>query len=199
MAVNTQEGLAGLLGGDDKHILSTGNNEIDKKIADGLPLGSLTLIEGENDTGKSVLTQQIMWGAMKQGLNLDLFTTELTAKSFLTQMESMSLDVSDYFAWGYLRLFHLHMVGFKWSKDEMDGILMRIIDHIRYSKAQVIVIDSLTMFTEYTSQDTILTFLTNCKNLVDHGKTILITLESERKPTSPGKTYLSGAITTASG
>lgn len=178
MAVNTQGGLAGLLGGDDKNILSTGNNEIDKKIADGLPLGSLTLIEGENDTGKSVLTQQIMWGAMKQGLNLDLFTTELTAKSFLTQMESMSLDISDYFAWGYLRLFHLHMVGFKWSKEEMDGILMRIIDHIRYSKAQVIVIDSLTMFTEYTSQDIILTFLTNCKNLVDHGKTILITLHT---------------------
>jgi len=32
------EGIAGILGGEDKHILSTGNNEIDKKIADGLPL-----------------------------------------------------------------------------------------------------------------------------------------------------------------
>jgi flagellar protein FlaH len=172
------DGLSGLLGGDDKHILSTGNNEIDKKIADGLPLGSLTLIEGENDTGKSVLTQQIMWGAMKQGLNVDLYSTEMTAKSFLSQMESMSLDVSDYFAWGYMRLFHLHMVGFKWSKEEMDGILQRIIDHIRTSKAQVAIIDSLTMFTEYTRQETILTFLTNCKNLVDHGKTILITLHT---------------------
>ena len=30
-------------------------------------------------------------------------------------------------------------------------------------------------------------------------KTILITLESQRKPASPGKTFLSGAITTASG
>ena len=172
------DGLSGLLGGEDKHILSTGNGEIDKKIADGLPLGSLTLIEGENDTGKSVLTQQIMWGAMKQGLNVDLYTTEMTAKSFLSQMESMSLDVSDYFAWGYMRLFHLHMVGFKWSKEEMDGILQRIIDHIRTSKAQVAIIDSLTMFTEYTQQEAILTFLTNCKNLVDHGKTILITLHT---------------------
>ncbi|MBP1927899.1 flagellar protein FlaH [Methanolinea mesophila] len=172
------DGLSGLLGGEDKHILSTGNSEIDKKIADGLPLGSLTLIEGENDTGKSVLTQQIMWGAMKQGLNVDLYTTEMTAKSFLSQMESMSLDVSDYFAWGYMRLFHLHMVGFKWSKEEMDGILQRIIDHIRTSKAQVAIIDSLTMFTEYTQQEAILTFLTNCKNLVDHGKTILITLHT---------------------
>ena len=172
------EGIAGILGGEDKKILSTGNNEIDKKITDGLPLGSLTLIEGENDTGKSVLTEQIIWGAMKQGLCVDLYSTEMTAKSFLSQMESMSLDVSDYFAWGYVKLFPLHMVGFKWSKEEMDGILENIIEHIRGSKAQVIIIDSLTMFTEYTTQGTILTFLTNCKNLVDHGKTILITLHT---------------------
>ena len=172
------DGIADLLGGEDKQILSTGNAEIDKKIADGLPLRSLTLIEGENDTGKSVLTEQIMWGAMKQGLNVNLYSTEMTAKSFLSQMESMSLDVSDYFAWGYIKLFPLHMVGFKWSKTEMDGILERIIDHIRASKAQVAIIDSLTMFTEYTTQETVLTFLTNCKTLVDHGKTILITLHT---------------------
>jgi archaeal flagellar protein FlaH len=171
-------GIGDLLGGEDKQILSTGNNEIDKKIADGLPLHSLTLIEGENDTGKSVLTQQIIWGAMKQGMNVNLYSTEMTAKSFLSQMESMSLDVSEYFAWGYIKLFPLHMVGFKWSKNEMDGILERIIEHIRSDKAQVAIIDSLTMFTEYTTQETVLTFLTNCKNLVDHGKTILITLHT---------------------
>lgn len=171
-------GISDLLGGEDKQILSTGNGEIDKKIADGLPLRSLTLIEGENDTGKSVLTEQIIWGAMKQGFSVNLYSTEMTAKSFLSQMESMSLDVSEYFAWGYIKLFPLHMVGFKWSKNEMDGILERIIDHIRGSKAQVAIIDSLTMFTEYTTQETILTFLTNCKTLVDHGKTILITLHT---------------------
>ena len=170
--------ISDLIGGTDKNILSTGNTEIDKKIADGLPLGSLTLIEGENDTGKSVLTQQIIWGAMKQGFNVDIFTTELTVKTFLSQMESMSLDISDYFAWGYIRLFHLHVSGFKWSEEEMSGVLERIVDHMRTSKAQVIIIDSLTMFTEYTSQGAILSFLTSCKNIVDSGKTILITLHT---------------------
>ena len=52
---------------EDRQIISTGNSELDKKIADGLPMGSLTLIEGENDTGKSVLTQQIIWGATETG------------------------------------------------------------------------------------------------------------------------------------
>jgi flagellar protein FlaH len=172
------DGISGLIGGEDRKILSTGSNEIDKKIADGLPLGSLSLIEGENDTGKSVLTQQIMWGAMRQGLTLDLFSTEMTTSSFLSQMESMSLDISEYYAWGYIRLYHLHMVGFKWSKEEMDGILHRIIQFIERSNGQVAIIDSLTMFTEYTSQEAILTFLTDCKNMVDKGKTILITLHT---------------------
>jgi flagellar protein FlaH len=170
--------IADLMGGDDKQIVSTGNSELDKKIADGLPLQSLTLIEGENDTGKSVLTQQIIWGSMKQGLSVDLFTTESTTKSFVKQMESMSLDISDYFAWGYLKVFPLHVVGFEWSKEEMEGILQRVVNNIRESKAQVAVINSLTLFTEYAESDSILTFFTNCKSLVDHGKTILITLHT---------------------
>lgn len=170
------EQLSNLIGGEDRKILSTGNKEIDKKIADGLPLESLTLIEGENDTGKSVLTQQIIWGAMKQGFRADLFTTENTAKTFLTQMESMSLDISDYYAWGYLRVFPLHLEGMSWTKEEMDGILQRLVDFIRTSKADVIVIDSFTMFTEFTDSEAVLAFFTSCKNLVDYGKTILITL-----------------------
>ncbi|MCX6688064.1 MAG: flagellar accessory protein FlaH [Methanoregula sp.] len=163
---------------EEKQVISTGNSELDKKIADGLPLQSLTLIEGENDTGKSVLTQQIMYGAMKQGLSVDLFTTENTTRSFVKQMESMSLDVSEYFAWGYLRVFPLNVVGFEWTKEEMDNVLTCLIGSIAHSRAEVAIIDSLTLFTEYVDTDTILSFFTNCKTLVDRGKTILITLHS---------------------
>ncbi len=107
---------------------------------------------------------------MKQGLSVDLFTTENTSKSFLKQMESMSLDVSEYFAWGYLKIFPLHVVGFEWKKEDMEGILFRLIQHIKNSKSQVVVVDSLTLFTEYAQTDTILTFFTSCKSLVDQGK-----------------------------
>jgi flagellar protein FlaH len=172
------DAFSSLLGVEERKILSTGNAEIDKKIADGLPLGSLTLIEGENDTGKSVLTQQIIWGAMRTNLCVDLYTTEMTTKSFLSQMDSMSLNVTDYFAWGYIKLFHVHLVDFKWRKEEMDDILLRIVSHIRRSRAEVIIIDSLTMFTEYTTHEAILTFLTHCKNICDEGKTILITMHT---------------------
>ena len=40
-----------------RRVVSTGNSEIDKKLGGGIPLGSMTLIEGESDSGKSVLSQ----------------------------------------------------------------------------------------------------------------------------------------------
>ena len=176
--MSNNDGLGDLLGGDDKKILSTGYPDIDKKLADGLPLGSLTLIEGENDSGKSVITQQIIWGGLKAGMDVDIYTSENTAKSFLSQMDSMSLDISDYFAWGHLRIFPMHTIGFEWGEDEMHGILRRIITHMRESKADVIIIDSLTLLTESTNSSDLLAFLTNCKTLVDKEKTILITLHT---------------------
>lgn len=47
---------------DAKRSISTGNIELDKKMGGGIPTGSLTLIEGQSDAGKSVLVQQLAWG-----------------------------------------------------------------------------------------------------------------------------------------
>jgi flagellar protein FlaH len=174
----SQIDISELFGQEERKILTTGNKEIDKKIADGLPLGSLILIEGQNDTGKSVLTQQFIYGSMHSNLRVDLFSTELTTKSFLTQMESMSLDISDFFAWGYIRLFHCHLAEFKWTAEAMNDILDRIINHVKYSNAEVVIIDSLTIFTEHTSQESVLNFLTAAKNICDQGKTIVLTMHS---------------------
>ena len=158
--------------------ISTGVAEIDKKIDSGIPLGSLTLVEGENDTGKSVLANQVIWGAMKQGLSVDLYSTEVTANEFLSQMESLNLDISDYFAWGYLRLFPLPAEGVEWSEDKMDAVLKRVLEYMGRSKAEVQIVDSLTICAKYASQEMVVTFFTGCKEISDKGKTVLIVLHS---------------------
>ncbi len=161
---------------EKKDILSSGNSEIDKRLGEGLPLNTLTLIEGENDTGKSVLTQQFVYGGLRQGNSIAYYTTENTIKSLLNQMESLSLDVSDFYAWGYLRIFPVHLEQVEWSSEQMKRILNLLANHCRDVRENVIMIDSLTMFTTYSSEDDILEFLTKLKNLCDNNKTILITL-----------------------
>jgi archaellum biogenesis ATPase FlaH len=55
---------------EQKNVLTSGNIEMDKKMGGGIPAGSLTIIEGPNDCGKSVVTQQIMWGGLQQGFTI---------------------------------------------------------------------------------------------------------------------------------
>lgn len=178
MPADNKKGLREQTEEKGKAVLSTGKSEIDKKIDDGIPLRSLTLIEGEHDSGKSVFTQQIVWGGMKQGLCIDIFSSEMVPQTFLSQMETMSLDISDYYAWGYLRFFPILVPGFDPEKENIEEVLQRLIAHIRESPAQIIIIDSITLFTENTSSEVIIDFFTICKSLCDKGKTIFITLHS---------------------
>ncbi len=166
----------GLDEADKKNILSSGNDEIDKKLGEGIPLGSLVLIEGENDTGKSVLCQQMCYGGLNQMYRIAYYSTENTIKSMLAQMDSLSLDISDFYAWGYFRIYPVHLEGVEWTSTQMKGTLHLLMTHIRNIRERIVMVDSLTMFTTYSDEDNILEFLTSLKNLCDKGYTILITL-----------------------
>jgi flagellar protein FlaH len=74
-------------------LICTGKREIDKQLGGGIPVGSLTLIEGESDAGKSVLAQQMMWGAISAQHRVLLFTAENTVRSMNSQMESLGLSI----------------------------------------------------------------------------------------------------------
>ena len=63
------------------------------------------LIEGENDTGKSVLCQQMVYGGLNQLYRIAYYSTENTIKSMLAQMDSLSLDISDFYAGAILEFF----------------------------------------------------------------------------------------------
>ena len=91
-------------------VISTGNTEIDKKLGGGIPIGSMTLIEGESDSGKSVLTQQMVWGSLYDGFRVIVYTTENTLKSFIRQMASLSLEISDFLLLGQAQGVRHHRV-----------------------------------------------------------------------------------------
>src|SRR3972149_5073951 len=83
-------------GRSGRRSITTGNVELDKKMGGGIPEGSLTLIEGESDAGKSVLVQQLTWGGLRDGFRVLFYTTENTTRSLLTQMDDLGLDIEDH-------------------------------------------------------------------------------------------------------
>ena len=88
--------------------ISSGNLEIDRRLEGGIPAGSLCLLEGANDSGKSIFLQQIIWGALNQDKTVLFLTTEKTSKEVLNQMESLKRGVSDYFIIGRSKIFEIN-------------------------------------------------------------------------------------------
>ena len=159
---------------DKSIIISTGNSEIDDKMGGGVPLTSLSLIEGDNDTGKSVLTQQMLWGGLNQGYKMTMYTTENTMKSMIKQMGSLSLHIDEYFLFGHVKIFPIELDKIESSSGKVN-MLDFILNNMAHEKADVVVIDSLTVLITQSDQKEIYGFFSGCKRLCDEGKTILIT------------------------
>lgn len=158
-------------------IIKTLNDELDRKIG-GFPVPSLTLVEGPNSSGKSVMLQQITWGALNSGLRVRYLTTENTVKSLISQMESLSFRVTPFFIKGSFRIMELHVKTITWNEEIARKFLSTLLDFIKRDEwSQIFIIDSLTYLSTRARDEDILEFFSVCRNVTDTiGKTFFIAI-----------------------
>ena len=151
--------------------ISTGNSEIDGKMGGGIPSGSLTLVEGQSDSGKSVVVQQMIWGSLHDGATVTLYTSENTVKSFIRQMASLSLDILDFML---LRRLKVLEVSTQRSGLKAEQIFDMLLDSMRADRtSDLIVVDSLTTFVTHTSSDATLAYFEECREICSDGRTVI--------------------------
>ena len=163
---------------DRGQIISTGSNEIDKKMGGGIPVGSLVLLEGQSDAGKSVLSQHFTHGALQSRMSMAYYSTENTVKSLMTQMSSLNLDVTDYFLCDRLRVYPLEIGAVE--ETQTRKAFQGLIDHFdslpeRFTLA---ILDSLTGLVAHSDDRAIIDFFAGCKQLCDKGRTIIAVVHS---------------------
>ena len=156
-------------------VISSGNREIDDKMGGGVPFGSLTLIEGDSHSGKSVLSQQMMWGSLSEGVRLSFFTTENTVKSLVKQMQSLDIDVLDYLLLGKMRLYPWEIAQ---SKEDVFSLLLQAIRAEGQRGAEMIFVDALTPCITVAPADATLRFFEQCKRLCSEGTTVVLVVHS---------------------
>jgi archaeal flagellar protein FlaH len=157
-----------------RKVVATGNAELDSKMGGGLPVGSLVLIEGTSGAGKSVLTQQIVRGALVDGFQVSMFTSENTVKSMVSQMHSIDLDILDFLLLGKLRIYHMALT----RLGEKAPTLLVNAMH-RETERDVLVIDSFTSALAQASNNmNTLRFFEMSKQLCAKGKTVIVTLHT---------------------
>ena len=150
-------------------VISTGRPEFDRKLGGGIPSGSLTLIEGQSDAGKSVLAQQLIWGSLQGGHRVILFTTENTTRSFSRQMQSLGLDIMEYLLLNWFRIYVLESA--KTTTSNTFEIILSETD--MREGYDMIVVDSLTSVIVNNTHANVLTFFDECKKRCDRGRTFI--------------------------
>jgi flagellar protein FlaH len=155
--------------------ISSHNMELDSKMGGGLPVGSLTLIEGGSGSGKSVLAQQILWGALQDGFTVTLFTSENSVSSLVTQMEKLDLGILDFLLLRKCRVYPMALsrLGVNASTELLSVLKQQ-------QNRDLVVIDSLTSAVIHSIENApILRFFEECQHLCATGVSLIVTLHAQ--------------------
>jgi archaeal flagellar protein FlaH len=154
-------------------LISTGNMDLDGKMGGGIPVGSLTLIEGDSGAGKSVLGQQMMRGCLTDGFKLSIFSSENTVRSLVKQMRSLNLDILDYLLLGSLRVFSIE------TSTLGRQAIPTLVSAMKHEKGRdMVFVDSLTSSIPQSSDNEVLAFFEESKRLCSDGTTIITIVHS---------------------
>ena len=153
-------------------IISTSNDEFDRSLGGGFPLKSLTLITGPQGSGKTILSQQICYGALKNGKTVTYITSQQMVEDLLNNMENMSWNVNDYFLNDKFKIIPVYtrirqVLESPWLLELLEEV-------ITDDKNDFIVIDSLAHFATDRDQKRLTNFFILMKGLTGNGKTVII-------------------------
>jgi flagellar protein FlaH len=164
--------------GKKKEPIVTGVPEVDEKLGGGIPPGSLCLIEGHSDAGKSVLCQHLTNGTLISGeTSVAYYTTENNIRSLISQMESLAMYVKDHFLADRLRIYPLT---FHSSMQGGQKPFFVLTHHFSRQPLEfkLIIIDSITLLVAHSNPVAIIDFFSRCKGLCDEGRTIIVVAHS---------------------
>ncbi len=161
-----------------KEFIVTRVSEVDEKLGGGIPLGSLCLVEGHSDAGKSVLCQHLTNGTLITGeISVAYYTTENNVRSLITQMDSLAMNVKDHFLADRLRIYPL---SFRNGMQGGQGPFQVLTLHFAQlpQEFKLIIIDSITLLVAHSNPVAIIDFFSRCKGLCDDGRTVILVAHS---------------------
>jgi archaeal flagellar protein FlaH len=159
-------------------VIVSGVRELDEKLGGGIPFGSLCIIEGHSDAGKSVLSQHLAYGAMNETqCSVAYYTSENTIKSMIAQMDSLSLFTLDHFLTDRFRIYPIQLGS---NVHNNNAVYTRLTDHISSlpKRFQMVVIDSVTLMIAYSDPVAVVDFFSSCKQQCDVGRSIFLVAHS---------------------
>ena len=142
-----------------------------------LPNRSLWMIQGEVGSGKSLVSQRLIFGLLENASKVLVITTELTTRGWIEQMESIGYPVTDYIASGMLMVFSRFGVIAE-AKEGVD--LFDVLESDAVEKADVVVVDSASaLIPEGMDVSQHLATLQKLRKICSESRSLLLTVDPE--------------------
>ena len=157
---------------------TTGVKDIAEALGGGIKEQSLIMIEGEDKSGKSVLTQHIAYGVLNsKGSAVAYYSTEYEAEGLIAQMNSMSLETDHELA---TDRFRIYKIGPATVLQNAEKSLKLIVEHISTlpQRFKLAIMDSPSPFLLRLSPLLKIDFLQSCKELCEQDRTIILVLNT---------------------
>ena len=164
--------------------ISAGTTQLDQILEGGIPLNSLTLIEGTPLTGKSVLCQHIAFEALRAGHGVSYFTSDNTPNGLMAQMDSIGLEVTKYSQSGKFAINPLKDAPDLDEQCELSQEPEFLIDSFARELQRspdlnnVVIADAITNLVTYNEERSILRFFSTCRRLCNDGRAIILVAQS---------------------
>lgn len=160
-----------------KQVVKQGNMGLADNLGVHGPFGGLTLIEGTSSSGKSVLSQHLVYGSLLDGNSVAMFASETSPQSLINQMASLGLDVSDYLRAGKLRIYPLPAPASGENPEHLLAVLAQDIARLP-GQFNFIVVDAITRLACSCQNRAIMDFIFSCKRLCEGKRTIALAAHS---------------------
>ena len=140
-----------------------------------LPNRSLWMIQGEVGSGKSLVSQRLIFGLLENGSKVLVVTTELTTRGWIEQMESIGYPVTEHIASGRLLVFSRFGVIAE-AKEGVD--IFDVLESDAIEKSDVIVVDSASaLMPEGLEESQHLASLQKLRKVCSESRSLLLTID----------------------
>ena len=164
---------------ESKNYVGTGGKvpQLEQMLAGGIPLDSLTLIEGASSTGKTILCQYFLYGALRERRITGYFTAGQTIDGLADEMGSLGLDVSRLISDDNVRPYTLKKPS---VDEEPDAQLTALASEIERVPAECnfIIVDDVSNLAQICEDRAVLGFFASCQRVVSAGRTIVVVARS---------------------
>jgi flagellar protein FlaH len=150
---------------------------LEQKMGGGLPLNSLTLLKGAATSGKSVLCQHLVFGALEGGFDTAYLSSEHSVESLFKQMNSLGLNVYAHLHDDRLKVLGLPEPKTGESTEPLLGRLAKTMEALPAS-CKLIVVDSITGLVSSSGENAVIAFFTACRQMCNQGRTVVVAIHS---------------------